>query len=92
MLDKDIWNSPAVADEVIATHRGSVFTDRVRLRSQDLATSNLLAYICALENCIYHTYSITNDFGIRKKGHLSDWERAFHKSTIDGRDRNGNYI
>jgi hypothetical protein len=89
---KQHWNNPSTADEVLATGRGSVFTDRVKLRSQDLATSNLLAYITALEECIYNTYSITNDFGIRKKGHLSDWERAFHESTIDGRDRNGNYV
>ncbi len=92
MLDKDIWNNPSTADEVLSVHRGGVFPDRVKLRSQDLYTSRLLDYITVLENCVYHTYSITNDFGIRKKGHLADWEKAFHQSTIDGRDRNGNYI
>ena len=92
MLDKDIWNNPAIADELLQVRRGSVVADRVKLRSQDLTTTILLNYITALENCIYHTYSITNDWGIRKKGHLPDWERAFHQSTIDGRDRNGNYI
>ena len=92
MLDEDIWNNPAIADEILQVRRGSVTADRVKLRSQDLTTQILLAYITALENCIYHSYSITNDWGIRKKGHLPDWERAFHQSTIDGRDRNGNYI
>ncbi len=94
MKDKDIWNNPAIADEVLSTSRGSVFPHREKLRSQDPFISNLLAYICALENCIYHSYSITNDFGIRKKGYLAEWRTAYHKSTIDGRDRtiNENYI
>ena len=92
LMLKQHWNNPSTADEVLANHRGGVFTDRVKLRSQDLATSNLLAYITALEECVYHTYSITNDFGMRKKGHLPNWERVFHESTISGRGKNGNYI
>ena len=92
VMVKKLWNDQIYADQVLSGIRGSVFADRERLRTLDAFTTNLVNYIIALEDCIFHTYSIKNDFGIRTKGYLPEWEKAHLKSTIDGRDKNGDQI